>query len=39
VKGVMSEKAFSNLRVEMKNVKLILPIDNEGTFRKTGPKK
>ena len=39
VKGVMSEKAFSNMWVEMKNVKLILPVDQEGTFRKTGPKK
>ncbi|PWT91847.1 MAG: hypothetical protein C5B55_07475 [Blastocatellia bacterium] len=39
VKGVLSEKAFSNMWVEMKNVKLILPIDQEGTFKKATPKK
>jgi RecA-family ATPase len=33
VRGVMSEKAFANLWVELKNLRLILP-DGDGVFRK-----
>lgn len=34
VRGVMSEKAFANFWVELKNLRLILPFDSTGTFKK-----
>lgn len=34
VEGVMSEKAFANLWAELKNLRLILPVDGNGVLRK-----
>ena len=34
VRGVLSEKAFANFWVELKNLRLILPADTSGTFKK-----